>query len=107
MINITEKAQEEFSRIMQEEGLKAEGIRMGVKGGGCSGFTYVMSFESEKKEGDITLNADRVPLFIDPKSFVYLEGMEIDYVADLLNRGFKFNNPNASKSCGCGTSFAV
>lgn len=107
MITITEKAQEEFSRIMKEEGLKAQGIRMGVKGGGCSGFTYVMSFESEKKDGDITLNEARVPLFIDPKSFVYLEGLEIDYVADLLNRGFKFNNPNATKSCGCGTSFAV
>lgn len=107
MINITEKAQSEFQRIMQEEGAQATGIRMGVKGGGCSGFTYVMSFETAKKDGDITLNEERVPLFIDQKSFVYLEGLEIDFVSDLLNRGFKFRNPNATKSCGCGTSFAV
>lgn len=106
MVHITEKAQDEFSRIMQEEAVSAKGIRMGVKGGGCSGFTYVMSFD-EKKDGDIILNEERVPLFIDPKSFVYLEGLEIDFVSDLLNRGFKFNNPNATKSCGCGTSFAV
>ena len=107
MITITENAQKEFERIMQEEGVKAQGIRMGVKGGGCSGFTYVMAFETEQKDGDITVNAGDVPLFIDPKSLELLKGLEIDFTSDLLNRGFKFNNPNASKSCGCGTSFAV
>jgi len=107
MIQITEKAQEEFRRIMTQEGAHAKGIRMGVKGGGCSGFSYVMSFENEKKDGDVSLNEDHVPLFIDPKSYVYLQGLEIDFESDLLNRGFKFKNPNATKSCGCGTSFAV
>lgn len=107
MITITENAQKEFERIMREEGVKAQGIRMGVKGGGCSGFTYVMAFETEQKDTDVTVNGDRVPLFIDPKSLELLKGLEIDFTSDLLNRGFKFNNPNASKSCGCGTSFAV
>ncbi|MCB1051113.1 MAG: iron-sulfur cluster assembly accessory protein [Acidobacteria bacterium] len=108
MIQITEKATEEFKRIMREENDgDAHGIRIGIKGGGCSGFSYVMQFEKEAREFDRVFQADDVPIFIDAKSLVYLSGIEIDYETDLLNRGFKFNNPNAVKSCGCGTSFAV
>ena len=108
MIQITDKATEEFKRIMREENDgDAQGIRIGIKGGGCSGFSYVMQFEKEAREFDRVFQADDVPIFIDAKSLVYLSGIEIDYETDLLNRGFKFNNPNAVKSCGCGTSFAV
>ena len=106
-ITLTEAAQRELARIIQVEGSGATGIRLGVKGGGCSGFTYVMDFEHQARETDSVLNEDRTPIFIDPKSMTYLMGIEIDFMSDLLNRGFKFNNPNASKSCGCGTSFAV
>ncbi len=107
MINLTDAAQNELKRIMSQEGEGNKGVRLGVKGGGCSGFTYVMDFANHPKEGDHVLNENTVPIFIDAKSLDYLDGMEIDYMSDLLNRGFKFNNPNATKSCGCGTSFAV
>ena len=107
MISITEAAQAEFERIMKQEGKGRRGIRLGVKGGGCSRFTYVMDFVNEPRDDDSIMNEQRIPVFIDPKSLTYLDNLEIDFASDLLNRGFKFNNPNASKSCGCGTSFAV
>ena len=107
MIQLTEAAQQEMARIIAQEGDNARGIRLGVKGGGCSGFSYVMDFEKEPREGDQILNDDRVPIFIDHKSLEYLDGVEIDFMNDILNRGFKFKNPNASKSCAGGTSFAV
>lgn len=108
MITVSGRAQEEFKRIMREESNEgSRGIRIGIKGGGCSGFSYVMQFESEAREFDKVFNEEVVPLFIDAKSLVYLDNLEIDYETDLLNRGFKFVNPNAVKSCGCGTSFAV
>lgn len=107
MISLTESAQSELARIMREEGDSHKGIRLGVKGGGCSGFTYVMGFEDEPRENDQVLNQERTPIFVDAKSMTYLDGIQIDFLSDLLNRGFKFNNPNAAKSCGCGTSFAV
>jgi iron-sulfur cluster assembly protein len=107
MIHLTEAAQKEMERIIAQEGDEARGIRLGVKGGGCSGFSYVMDFEKQAREGDQVLNDQRVPIFVDYKSMAYLDGVEIDFLSDILNRGFKFTNPNASKSCGCGTSFAV
>lgn len=107
MVTLTQSAQFELDRIMEQEGQDSKGIRLGVKGGGCSGFTYVMEFVNEGKQGDLVANEALVPVFIDPKSMQYLEGIEIDFESDILNRGFRFNNPNATKSCGCGTSFAV
>ena len=107
MVILTESAQMELRRIMGSEGESNKGIRLGVKGGGCSGFSYVMQFADNTQETDVVINEDRVPLYIDPKSMVYLDGIQIDYQSDILNRGFRFNNPNATKSCGCGTSFAV
>jgi len=107
MVTVTDTAQMELERIINQESGGKTGIRLGVKGGGCSGFTYVMDFEDEPRSSDNVINEGRVPVFIDPKSMVFLDGIEIDYASDLLNRGFKFNNPNAVKSCGCGTSFAV
>jgi len=107
MIHLTEAAQQEMERIMANEGKGHRGIRLGVKGGGCSGFSYVMTFAEAQGDRDQVMNETRVPIYIDEKSLFYLDGLEIDYATDLLNRGFKFINPNASKSCGCGTSFAV
>ncbi len=107
MITISEPAQNELVRILQEEGKGSEAIRLGVKGGGCSGFTYVMDFANEANESDHQFNKERVPIVIDAKSITYISGLHIDFASDLLNRGFKFSNPNATQSCGCGTSFAV
>jgi len=112
MITITEAAQLELDRIVHEEVAEQDrrpgmGVRIGIKGGGCSGFSYIMKFESQAREFDTVFNEDRVPIYIDAKSLMYLDEIEIDYESDLLNRGFKFNNPNAAKTCGCGTSFAV
>lgn len=105
MIHLTEAAQNELERIIQNEGKGSKAIRLGVKGGGCSGYVYQMGFETESREGDEVINDGRVPLFVDHKSMTLLDGIQIDFTSDILNRGFKFNNPNASKSCGCGTSF--
>lgn len=107
MITLTDAAQNELDRILQNEGKGNKGIRLGVKGGGCSGFTYVMDFAKEERDGDQIFNGGRTPVFVDAKSLTYLDNLEIDFSSDLLNRGFKFRNPNATKSCGCGTSFAV
>lgn len=107
MVTLTQAAQYELERIMQAEGKGNKGVRLGVKGGGCSGFTYVMNFVTEGKESDTVVNGNQVPIYVDPKSLAYLDGIEIDFESDILNRGFRFNNPNATKSCGCGTSFAV
>ncbi|MDJ0834961.1 MAG: iron-sulfur cluster assembly accessory protein [Acidobacteriota bacterium] len=107
MITLTEAAQLELSRILSQEGQGKTGIRLGVKGGGCSGFTYVMDFADGPRENDKVFNAERTPIYIDPKSLMMVQGIEIDYTTDMFNRSFKFSNPNATASCGCGTSFAV
>ncbi|PIE89312.1 MAG: iron-sulfur cluster assembly accessory protein [Acidobacteria bacterium] len=108
MLKITDRAQDELKRIMREECTDdSTGIRLGIKGGGCSGFNYVMQFEKEKRDFDTVFNEEHTPIFIDAKSLMYLENMEIDFESDILNSGFKFINPNASKTCGCGTSFSV
>ena len=107
MITLTESAQLELQRILNNEGSGSQGIRLGVKGGGCSGFTYVLDFAKMPKDSDQVFNAERTPIYIDPKSLMMIDGIEIDYTTDMFNRAFKFNNPNATAACGCGTSFAV
>jgi iron-sulfur cluster assembly accessory protein len=105
LINLTEKAVEMVKDAMQREGLAGYGIRIGVMGGGCSGFQYSMDFENAPKDGDITLEQDGLKLFIDAMSSMYLQGVTVDYVVGLQGAGFKFNNPNAKSTCGCGSSF--
>ena len=83
------------------------GIRAGVRGGGCSGFTYYLDFVSETGEADRELESHGVTIVVDRKSFLYLMGTEIDFVDELNNSGFKFSNPNAKRTCGCGESFSV
>jgi iron-sulfur cluster assembly protein len=82
-------------------------LRVGVKGGGCSGFSYTLGFDDSVSEIDQIFEVDDVRVVCDPKSFLYLNGTQIDFEDDLMGRGFKFVNPNASKTCGCGESFTA
>jgi len=107
-ISITDKAVKEIKKIMDENKIASEfGLRIGVKGGGCSGFTYTIGFDPETREGDSIIEQDGVKLFIDGKSLFYLSGTQLDFSDGLNGKGFIFNNPNATKSCGCGESFSV
>jgi len=104
---LTERAAEEVKRIMEEQKLD-EGtfLRVGVTGGGCSGFTYSLNFDRAVDEkADSRYDMHGVPVVVDKKSALYLDGTTVDYYAGLEKRGFTFNNPNAVKSCGCGSSF--
>ncbi len=105
-ITLTAKAVEMVKDAIQREGLAGWGIRVGVVGGGCSGFQYSMDFEKDSKDGDMTFEQDGVRLHVDPMSSMYLQGVTIDYVVGLQGAGFKFNNPNAKSTCGCGSSFS-
>jgi iron-sulfur cluster assembly accessory protein len=106
-VTLTASAKEEIRRLMGEPGFdQSQQLRVGVKGGGCSGMTYVLGFDapSEKDEHFVI---DGIPCIMEKAHGIYLTGMEIDWQGGLNSRGFTFNNPNASKTCGCGTSFAV
>ncbi len=108
MITITERAVKEVSRIIDEQSLgDATVLRVGVKGGGCSGFSYTLGFDDKVSDVDQVFEMSGVRMAVDPKSFLYLSGTELDFEESLMGRGFKFGNPNASKSCGCGESFSV
>ena len=108
MITVTERALKEVNRIVTEQNLgDTTVLRLGVKGGGCSGFSYTLGFDDKAGEMDQTFEVDGVTVVCDPKSFLYLNGTELDFEESLMGRGFKFGNPNASKSCGCGESFSV
>jgi iron-sulfur cluster assembly protein len=106
-ISFTESAVLELKKLIAEKGYdQSQALRIGVKGGGCSGLSYVLGFD-EKKEGDEEYVIDGVHCIIHKTHEMYLYGMQIDWQNGLNNRGFSFQNPNASKTCGCGTSFAV
>lgn len=92
--------------LQGEEGKGKEGVRLGVKGGGCSGFSYVLEF-GDPVEGDNILEQDGIRFFMDRKSAIYLKGIILDYRAGLQGKGFAFQNPNATSTCGCGESFSV
>lgn len=107
-IKITDKASNEIKRIMNENKIPSGyGLRVGVKGGGCSGMTYSLGFDAESNDGDTIIDSDGVKLFVDGKSLFYLTGTELDFSDGLNGKGFVFNNPNATKTCGCGESFGV
>jgi iron-sulfur cluster assembly protein len=108
LVSLTQKAANEVLRILKEKKMPAStGLRISVKGGGCSGMTYVLDFSETGEATDQELEVCGVKVFVDDAALEFVGGMEIDFVDDLLNRGFKFSNPNASHSCGCGTSFSV
>lgn len=105
-IALSPKAIKEVKRLLSEQEKKDVGLRVGVKGGGCSGLSYSLNFDVPK-EGDNTFEFDGARVFVDPKSLLYLAGLTLDYSDSLEGRGFKFINPNASRTCGCGESFSV
>lgn len=106
-VTLTPSAIAEIRRLMSSEGFnKDQSLRIGVKGGGCSGMTYVLGFDS-KTEKDESFDIEGIPVVMERSHGIYLMGMEVDWQGGLNSRGFTFNNPNASKTCGCGTSFAV
>jgi iron-sulfur cluster insertion protein len=104
MITLTEKAAAKVKEIASAESLEGQGLRLRVIGGGCAGFTYDLYFEDKSTEDDERYESLGVQLFVDPHSNLYLEQTEIDYVEGMHGSGFKFNNPNAKGSCGCGSS---
>jgi iron-sulfur cluster assembly protein len=107
-IILSEKARSEITKIMAANNIPdTYGLRVGVKGGGCSGLSYSLGFDKEAREGDKMVEVDGVRIFVDPKSLFYLSGTQLDYTDGLNGKGFVFNNPNATKSCGCGSSFGV
>ncbi|GBD07107.1 Iron-sulfur cluster insertion protein ErpA [bacterium HR21] len=107
-ITITARAVEELRRIRHEQNIPDHyGLRMGIRGGGCSGFSYVLGFDPQPRADDFVLDADGIPVFIDQRSAFYLMGVTLDFADGLLQRGFTFRNPNAVRTCGCGHSFAV
>ena len=108
MISISERALKEVRRIIDEQKLPENTVlRVGVKGGGCSGFSYSLGFDDTVHDTDQISETEGVRVVCDPKSFLYLNGTEVDFEESLMGRGFKFGNPNASKTCGCGESFSV
>ena len=106
-IIVTQKAVKRLKAVMQADGKKGFFLRMSVEGGGCSGMTYNMDFEKSKKEFDKMFKSNGLTILCDLKSWLYLKDVEIDYSDDLLNGGFKIKNPNAERTCGCGTSFSA
>ena len=105
-LTLTPKAVEMVRDAMSRENLTGYGIRIGVVGGGCSGFQYSMDFENAQRDGDTVIEQDGIKVYVDPMSSMYLQGVTIDYVQGLQGAGFKFNNPNAKQTCGCGQSFS-
>lgn len=105
-ITMTPAAEDHVSQFLANRG-KGEGIRLAVRTTGCSGMAYVLEFADEVAEEDEIIEFDDFKVIIDPKSYVYLNGTEMDFVKEGLNEGFKFNNPNARSECGCGESFSV
>ena len=106
MITLTEIAAEKVTNLLSNKPDRI-GLRVGVRGGGCSGFTYFLEFEDKINAKDRELESHGIKIIVDPKSFLYLMGIEIDYLDNLNGAGFKFNNPNARRTCGCGESFSV
>ena len=104
---LTETAAKQVKKLMQEQKLEQVFLRMGVKGGGCSGLSYSLEFDTEKGKHDKTFEIDGVPVVVDAKSYLYLNGTTLDYVTEGLQGGFTFVNPQAKSSCGCGTSFSA
>ncbi len=108
-IQLSETAAEEIKHICEKQDLKIDNVflRVGVKGGGCSGFSYLLDLTEKSSEDDWQFEEKGIKVVCDQKSHLYLEGVSIDFKDEVMGRGFVFNNPNASSHCGCGSSFSV
>ena len=107
MITLTPKAVSKVKEIMAAQDPVPAALRLGVQGGGCSGFSYSMQFDNEKGLMDKSFEFDGLTLLVDGTSYMYLDGCEVDYLETLEASGFKFNNPNVKSTCGCGSSFSA
>lgn len=107
MIQMTETAKGKVQEILESQEPKPAGLRISVVGGGCSGFSYSMAFETSPGMLDKTYQFDGLKVFVDQASMLYLDGAEVDYVETMEGSGFKFNNPNVKSTCGCGSSFSA
>lgn len=105
MVTLSDRAAAEVKGLLEQQQKPDAMLRVFVAGGGCSGFQYGMSLEEEASEGDQTFDINGVKVVVDPRSAMYIEGAEIDYVDSMMGGGFKIENPNAASSCGCGQSF--
>ena len=106
-IAITEGAAEKIKSLMAKQGISEGGLRVGVKGGGCSGLSYTFAWEKEARLGDEVFEGHGAKIYVDKKSYLFLNGTTLDYDTALLGKGFVFNNPNAKQTCGCGSSFGA
>ena len=107
-ITLTERAAEKIAEVFTAKDMPPDAcLRVGIKGGGCSGFSYTLDVTDEPADDDEVFTSSDVRVVCDPKSYLYLNGTEVDYQDDLLEGGFVFNNPNAKRSCGCGASFST
>jgi iron-sulfur cluster assembly accessory protein len=107
MITLTENAVKQIKSLTEQQGKLGYGLRVGITGGGCAGLSYKFSLDEKPAENDKVIEQNGIKIFVDPKSYLFLNGMEVDYHSDLMSSGFIFNNPNAKSACGCGTSFSV
>jgi iron-sulfur cluster assembly protein len=109
MIHLSKKAAAKIRQLLEKEGVPAEsgGLRVGVQGGGCSGLTYAMRLDTEARSRDKVFEENGARIFVDPKSYLYLHDTTLDYHEDLMHQGFVFQNPQATRSCGCGSSFTA
>ena len=108
MIQISETAARQIRSLMAKQGLEEGGLRVGVKGGGCSGLSYTFAWEKQPRLGDEVFDGpNESKIFVDKKSLLYLNGTVLDYDTSLMSKGFVFNNPNAKTTCGCGSSFGA
>ena len=107
VITVTEKAVKQLKIAMKSAGDENQILRMSVEGGGCSGMTYKMDFDNQQQEFDKVFESNGLKIVCDLKSWLYLKDIEVDYSHDLLNGGFQIKNPNADRTCGCGTSFSA
>ena len=108
-IELTETAAREIKSIIEQQKLDIQKVRLrvGVKGGGCSGFSYLLDLTEQERENDETFDENGVTVVCDPKSYLYLNGTQIDFKDEVMGRGFVFKNPNATNTCGCGSSFSA
>jgi iron-sulfur cluster assembly protein len=106
-IEISDRAVDAIKNLLEKEGIDAGGLRVGIKGGGCSGLSYNLGFDTEARKGDKVFAREDVKLFCDLKSYIYLNNTVLDFDSGLMGKGFQFLNPNAKNTCGCGESFSV
>lgn len=109
MIHVTEKAAQKIRELLAREGVPADsgGLRVGVQGGGCSGLSYAMRLETKARDRDNVIEENGARVFVDPKSSLYLANITLDFEETLVRQGFVFQNPQATRSCGCGSSFTA